>query len=462
VIDSFVEVLFSNSLRVITAAVGFGLFFGFFRNRYQHVVVVLTASADIKFEYPNFRLFPDFLIKKTHLFDLDWQLLWLNPQAVRGRAQGCNCRSKMEPGASSEKNLLDKPAQPAGPQSLTSPQLCAVCFATWFCGAAATLTGKGMFQTEVKSGKLFNKPLTSSFIVSAAMASSLVVWLLDRGTTNRQAENGEPLLKHKPSLMWRVSVSAVTLLPLCLMDLGTTISINIAQIHAPASIVQMIGSSGLAFTAVLTHIFLGTRYTRKQWFGVLLAIVGLLCTASSELLLQANQQPNLKGASFLGVGMALLGTTLTCSQWVIEEKFLKEARFVPLQQVGIEGLLEVVLLLALVLPLCNTLHGSDNGRVEDVFQGVSQITSSSVLSGLAFGLWASLAAYNPLSQTIARNSGSVLRMFMSITRSMGVWTGGLILFHFTDGQYGETWHKYSSLQLVGFLFISAGLVAFNT
>jgi drug/metabolite transporter (DMT)-like permease len=319
-----------------------------------------------------------------------------------------------------------------------------------------------MFQTEVKSGKLFNKPLTSSFIVSAAMASSLVVWLLDRGTTNRQAENGEPLLKHKPSLMWRVSVSAVTLLPLCLMDLGTTISINIAQIHAPASIVQMIGSSGLAFTAVLTHIFLGTRYTRKQWFGVLLAIVGLLCTASSELLLQANQQPNLKGASFLGVGMALLGTTLTCSQWVIEEKFLKEARFVPLQQVGIEGLLEVVLLLALVLPLCNTLHGSDNGRVEDVFQGVSQITSSSVLSGLAFGLWASLAAYNPLSQTIARNSGSVLRMFMSITRSMGVWTGGLILFHFTDGQYGETWHKYSSLQLVGFLFISAGLVAFNT
>jgi hypothetical protein len=65
VIDSFVEVLFSNSLRVIAVAVGFGLFFGFFRNRYQHVVVVLTASAGVKFEYSNFRLFPDFLIKKT-------------------------------------------------------------------------------------------------------------------------------------------------------------------------------------------------------------------------------------------------------------------------------------------------------------------------------------------------------------------------------------------------------------
>jgi hypothetical protein len=62
VIDSFVfvEVLFSNSLRVITVAVDFDLFFGFFRNRYQHVVVVLTASIDIKFEYSNFRLFPDF------------------------------------------------------------------------------------------------------------------------------------------------------------------------------------------------------------------------------------------------------------------------------------------------------------------------------------------------------------------------------------------------------------------
>jgi hypothetical protein len=60
VIDSFVEVLFSNSLRVITVAVGFDLFFGSFRNRYQHVVVVLTAATDIKFEYSNFRLFPDF------------------------------------------------------------------------------------------------------------------------------------------------------------------------------------------------------------------------------------------------------------------------------------------------------------------------------------------------------------------------------------------------------------------
>jgi hypothetical protein len=60
VIDSFVEVLFSNSLRVITVAVGFDIFFGFYRNLYQHAEVVLTASIDIKFEYSNSRLFPDF------------------------------------------------------------------------------------------------------------------------------------------------------------------------------------------------------------------------------------------------------------------------------------------------------------------------------------------------------------------------------------------------------------------
>jgi hypothetical protein len=60
VIGSFVEVLFSNSLCVVIVAVDFDLFVEFFRNRYQHVVVVLTASIDIKFEHSNFRLFPDF------------------------------------------------------------------------------------------------------------------------------------------------------------------------------------------------------------------------------------------------------------------------------------------------------------------------------------------------------------------------------------------------------------------
>jgi hypothetical protein len=62
VIDSLVEVLFSNSRSrsVIRADQGFGPSVHFFRNRYQRVVVLLTASGDMKFGYPNFRLFPDF------------------------------------------------------------------------------------------------------------------------------------------------------------------------------------------------------------------------------------------------------------------------------------------------------------------------------------------------------------------------------------------------------------------
>jgi hypothetical protein len=49
-----------NSLCVVIVAAGFGLLGGSFQSRYQHAVVVLTASVDIKFEYSNFRLFPDF------------------------------------------------------------------------------------------------------------------------------------------------------------------------------------------------------------------------------------------------------------------------------------------------------------------------------------------------------------------------------------------------------------------
>jgi hypothetical protein len=59
-IDSLVEVLFSNSRNRYPCDQDFGIFVCSFRSRYQHVVVLLTASTSIKFEYPNFRLFPDF------------------------------------------------------------------------------------------------------------------------------------------------------------------------------------------------------------------------------------------------------------------------------------------------------------------------------------------------------------------------------------------------------------------
>ena len=61
---------------MVIVAVDFDLLGDFFRNRYQHVVVVLTASTDIKFEYSNFRLFPDFDKKNASSLGPDWLGNW--------------------------------------------------------------------------------------------------------------------------------------------------------------------------------------------------------------------------------------------------------------------------------------------------------------------------------------------------------------------------------------------------
>jgi hypothetical protein len=72
VVGSFVEVLLSNSRSVIRTDQDFDLFVHFLRNRYQHVVVLLTASIDMGFEYSNFRLFPE-RKKKRITSSTDWQ-----------------------------------------------------------------------------------------------------------------------------------------------------------------------------------------------------------------------------------------------------------------------------------------------------------------------------------------------------------------------------------------------------
>eukprot|EP00729_Bicosta_minor_P007438 gene7438-708_t len=93
----------------------------------------------------------------------------------------------------------------------------------------------------------------------------------------------------------------------------------------------------------------------------------------------------------LGIALTFAGTIVSSVQWIVEEKFLKAKSFSPLQQVGIEGWVEVFLFFAAVLPLAaHAIPGADNGHLEDVSEAFHMIKDSQVLQMLSLGLVASL------------------------------------------------------------------------
>ena len=104
----------------------------------------------------------------------------------------------------------------------------------------------------------------------------------------------------------------------------------------------------------------------------------------------------------LGVAITLAARLLQSVQFAFEEKYMKLGRFHPLQQVGCEGAIELVLLAAVVLPCVQHISGPDNGSVEDILGVFAQLAHTPRLAALVGLSFVSLALLNPLSMATGK------------------------------------------------------------
>ena len=102
--------------------------------------------------------------------------------------------------------------------------------------------------------------------------------------------------------------------------------------------------------------------------------------------------------------------------------------------------------------------------MEDVSAALEEVRSTPALQGLCALAFAGLALLNPLSMSIGKHGGSVLRVFMDVARSVLVWVVELAVWLAAgDGcSYGERWQRSSWVQLVGFILICGGLGLYTT
>jgi uncharacterized membrane protein YgcG len=158
------------------------------------------------------------------------------------------------------------------------------------------------------------------------------------------------------SSSWRRSA---VLVPLACSDLIVSICDNAGIMLAPTSTVSMVNCCILVFCAITTRLVVGTRYSTAQYCGIATAVVGILAVGGAavwEDMVSADAggggngnggnstAPGTGGGSSsgggggdyratLGVGITLGGRVLQSVQFAWEERFMREKRFHPMQQV---------------------------------------------------------------------------------------------------------------------------------
>lgn len=201
-------------------------------------------------------------------------------------------------------------------------------------GSAATLASKSMYQIPSFASKTF----TGALFVSLGMALNWPLHCLLSRWGRTDVLLSQPLLvgedgATKPPPSPESSRYRLLLLP-TLLDLSTSVLLNLAYEHAPASAVQMVTSAGLVVVAILARLLLGTRQTPAQWAGVASAVVGLACVGGAAALVDPADAGGTKKASsaLLGVSFAAASTVTSGLGWVLEERYLKARLFAPIEQ----------------------------------------------------------------------------------------------------------------------------------
>ena len=387
-----------------------------------------------------------------------------------------------------------------------------MCVATVLAGTVAILAVKAVFETRASNGETFDKPFTMCIVVAAAMGSSLPAWWFGGACRTAAAEaeaartaSGEPLLVStdpprgargggggggEAKAPATAAVSTWVLVPLACSDLTVSMCDNAGMMLAPASTTSMVNCAILLFCAVSTRVVLGTRYTPRQWAGIAVAMTGILLVGAAAFVQDEDDNDGSSSGSgggrsssgsgaglhaTLGVCITLAGRLLQSVQFAYEERYMRARRFHPLQQVGAEGCIELLLLAAVVLPAVQALPGGDGsggggggGRLEDVVAALEEVCSTPRLGLLCALAFVGLALLNPLSMSIGKHGGSVLRVFMDVARSALVWLVELGIGLLAGrgggggGGYGERWQRSSYVQLVGFVLICVGLWLYTT
>eukprot|EP00928_Gymnodinium_smaydae_P058586 TRINITY_DN41768_c0_g1_i1.p1 TRINITY_DN41768_c0_g1~~TRINITY_DN41768_c0_g1_i1.p1 ORF type:complete len:432 (+),score=53.33 TRINITY_DN41768_c0_g1_i1:56-1297(+) len=244
-------------------------------------------------------------------------------------------------------------------------------------------------------------------------------------------------------------------------DLLATALACIGMLYIPASVWQMLKGATLVFAAMFSVIFLKRKMLAYHWLGLTLCVVGICIVGLASILGESGDDSSDSGKSssnaLVGITFVLAGQVVQASQVIAEEYLMKSLDLPAMHVVGYEGIWGVIQMVFVVYPILYLLPGSDHGHQEDVFDTLAMISNNGTLALAILTYLFSCGTYNATGIAITGALSAVHRTMLDASRTMVIWAFDLLVHQLDPSSpFGETWTRYSYLQLFGFFVLVIG------
>jgi drug/metabolite transporter (DMT)-like permease len=341
-------------------------------------------------------------------------------------------------------------------------------------GTINTLTRKIQNDTKAKGvdGTIhpFRHPFFQTFVMFIGEALCLIPLFIQRRNQRRRYQElianssinttigdsqkfGEP--RRSRVFSW------IFLLPAVCDLLGTSLG-GIGLLYTPASVWQMLRGSTIIFSGLLSILFLKRKLYIHHWLGMFIVTSGLAVVGVSNVLRPDSTDANqLTEKLIFGIGFILAGQLIGAIQMIVEEVLLKKRRYPPLNVVGMEGVFGILLMVLVVLPLLYIIPGYDVGSYENCIDALIQMQQSWMLLVFVIAYCLSIAFYNFFGLSVAKRLTTVHRTLIDACRMILVWGTQIAIYYLITTLYGEKWHSFSWVQLIGFGLLVIGTLIYN-
>jgi drug/metabolite transporter (DMT)-like permease len=320
------------------------------------------------------------------------------------------------------------------------------------------------FQGACKPGeKLFRKPWTQNILMFIAEASLLIPYFIQRNHRRRSARDAlvQPAAEPRPKVPFYTFA-----VPACCDVFGTGLG-SVSMLFLDSAIWQMLRSSIIICSAVLSVTFLRKRLQPFMWVAVGVVFVGLVLVGLASVLDASgdtDKKANSPSAGQQLIGIALVISAQVCAafQMVFEEMLLTSphrAKTSAKKTVGCEGCWGFAFM-GLGLLVMGFVPGDDDGHYESAVDGAYMIANNGVLLFFVLTYMASICLYNFCGITVGKKMSAVVRCLVDSCRTVVVWAVNLVLAAL-GSPYGSPWTPHSWLTAFGFMWLVFGTLLYN-
>lgn len=244
-------------------------------------------------------------------------------------------------------------------------------------------------------------------------------------------------------------------IPPAMCDMVATSLMYIGLNLTYASSFQMLRGSVIIFVALLSVAFLNRTILPREWFAIVLIMMGLTVVGVSDFASPGNETKDVNSV-ITGDMLIVMAQIITAVQMIYEEKYVTKLDIPALQAVGWEGFFGFVTLAVLQVPFYYIYVGkpfADNARgtLEDFPDAVTQLANNHLLIFALLGTILSIAFFNFAGISVTKEMSATTRMVLDTVRTLFIWLISLAL----------GWQEFHSLQIFGFSLLIFGLCVYN-